>query len=181
MSSALYAKLLGKEWQMLAENIRLAHSVESEVRGHFCVTRGNGWFAQRLAGLARLPQANNSVEASLKIVTEGQSQRWERRFANETFTTKQWEGTHGQLVERFGQWELSFKIRVDAGNLLYEQFGAKICFAGLCISMPRACAPFVVAKEVSEGTRVIITVFVTLPLVGRLISYEGFLDMRGTT
>jgi hypothetical protein len=48
--------------------------------------------------------------------------------------------------------------------------------------MPRAFAPFVSAKETNGGrNQVLVSVFVTLPIIGLLISYEGHLNVEGDT
>ena len=119
------------------------------------------------------------ADTRLEIATDGDGERWERRFGGEVFTTKQWEGRSLQLVERFGRWELFFKLRVAGGALFYDQQAAKLCLGAWRLSIPRVCAPFVRAHEKSDGdARVLVSVLVTLPLVGRLIGYEGYLDVR---
>ena len=181
VNSVLYSRLLGDDWDMLAENIRLAHSTESAKRGRFRVTHGVSWLARRMAKWSRLPAAAEGVETCLEIITEGQTERWVRRFGSDDFTTRQWEGKNGLLIEQFGKWELAFKLRVADGKLFYDQHVAKLSICGARIGVPRMCAPLVVASEISDGKRVLVSVNVTLPLVGRLISYEGYLEMKGTS
>jgi Domain of unknown function (DUF4166) len=74
---------------------------------------------------------------------------------------------------------LHFKLRVKEGNLFYDQSCAKLCVGALHFPMPWGCAPRVFAKEIQDGAaRVLVTVMVTLPLVGLLISYEGYLNVK---
>jgi len=115
----------------------------------------------------------------LRIASEGSGQRWERHFDDETFTTKQW-ADGGRLVERFGTWELCFDLRVEAEALRYVQRGARLCLGKFRLRVPPAWAPLVSAKETGDGTeRVLVTVTVTLPVVGSLIAYDGYLDVGG--
>ena len=179
MSSKLYSEVLGKDWLALSESVRCAHSVGGEIKGVFRITYGTGWAAKKLARMSVLPQAADAADTQLKIFPEDAGERWERQFNGEAFTTKQWRGRDGFLVERFGEWELHFKLRVKEGNLFYDQSCAKLCVGALYFPMPRGCAPRVFAKEIQDGAaRVLVTVMVTLPLVGLLISYEGYLNVK---
>jgi hypothetical protein len=180
MKSVLYSELLGKDWLALSESVRCAHSVGREVNGVFRIMYGTGWAAKILARWSDLPQPADAADARLKILSEDAGERWERRFNCQAFATKQWRGKDGVLVERFREWELYFKLRVEEGNLFYDQSGAKLCVGALQIPMPHACAPHVFAKEIQDGAaRVLVAVKVTLPLVGLLIVYEGYLNVKG--
>jgi hypothetical protein len=180
MSSELYSQLLGKDWLALAENIRCAHSVGAELHGVFRISLGAGWVVKQLVCWSDLPPAAEAADTHLKIFSEDAGERWERRFDDKSFTTRQWKGKDGFLVERFGKWELHFKLYVKEGNLFYDQSGARLCLGALRIPMPLACAPRVSAKEMRDGVaRVLVSVTVTLPLVGQLISYDGYLNVKG--
>jgi Domain of unknown function (DUF4166) len=180
MSSRLYSEVLGKNWLALSENIRCAHSVGAERNGVFRIKYGTGWVAKRLARWSDLPLAVDAADTRLKIFSEDAGERWERQFDGKSFTTRQWKGKDGFIVERFGEWELHFKLRVKEGNLFYDQSRARLCLGALHIPMPLACAPRVSAKEMQDGAaRVLVSVMVTLPLIGLLISYEGYLNVKG--
>lgn len=181
MTSTLYSDVLGEDWLALAENIRCAHLTGKEMTGSFRITYGTGWMAKRLARLSNLPQEAGAADTRLKILPEDTGERWERHFDGQAFTTRQWKGRDGFLVERFGEWELHFKLRVQDGNLFYDQSRARLCLGAWHIPMPSACAPRVTAKEMPDGAaRVLVSVMVTLPFVGRLISYEGYLNVKGS-
>jgi len=116
----------------------------------------------------------------LRIDSERSGQRWERHFDDETFTTKQWADGSGRLVERFGAWELCFDLRVEEQSLRYVQRGARLWLGTFRLRVPLAWAPLVSAKETGDGPeRVLVTVNITLPLVGSLIAYDGHLDVGG--
>lgn len=104
-------------------------------------------------------------------------QRWERRFGEDSFTTRQWEEA-GLLVEHFAGWELCFVLRGEAGALRYQQCGARLRAGGWRQRMPLLAAPCVEALETAEGSqRVRVEVAVRLPIVGPLISYRGYLEV----
>jgi hypothetical protein len=179
MTSKLYSEVLGRDWPALAENIRCAHATGTEMNGVFRITYGMGWAAKQLARRSNLPQTAEAADTRLKIVAEDAGERWERQFDGKAFMTRQWKGKDGVLVERFGEWELRFKLRVQEGNLFYDQAGARLCLGALHIPMPLVCAPRVVAKETQDGAaRVRVSVRVTLPVVGLLIAYEGYLNVK---
>ena len=179
MNSELYPRVLGESWWTLAESVRRAHAIGRDRRGCFRVSHGASWLARRLVRWSGLPRAAGAAKVRLRIDSEGSGQRWERHFDDELFTTKQWtEGS--RLVERFGAWELRFDLRVEDEALRYVQRAARLCLGTLRLRVPLAWAPLVSAKETGDGPeRVLVTVTVTLPVVGSLIAYEGYLDVGG--
>jgi hypothetical protein len=178
MSSKLYSEVLGKDWLALSESVRCAHSV-GEKNGIFRITYGAGWVAKKLARWSDLPSAVDAADTRLNIFSEEAGERWERQFNGKAFTTRQWRGENGFLVERFGGWELHFKLIVKEGNLFYDLTYAKFRVGAFNFPMPRGCAPHVAAKEIQDGAaRVLVTVVVTLPVVGLLVSYEGYLNVK---
>jgi hypothetical protein len=180
--SELYQQVLGKDWLELAENIRCAHAVGTEIHGVFRITHGSGCVAKFLARCSHLPKATETADTHLMIFGDDSRERWERKFNGKIFATEQWKGKGGELVERFKEWELHFKLRAEDGNLFYDQFRAILCLGALRIPMPRTFAPLVFAKETNgNGTQVFVSVFVTLPFIGLLISYEGHLNVEGKT
>ena len=175
----LYARLLGDAWRELAEPVRALHSAGREIRGRFVVMHGKGRFARRLAKWSRLPAATKCAETRLKVVADGDRQRWERHFDAVSFVTTQWAGADGCLMERIRSWELSFRLRADDGALHYEQRRARFCLGPLRVWLP--WTPVVHASERLDGpSRVRVSVSVRLPLIGRLIAYDGWLDVEAS-
>lgn len=174
----LYPGILGKSWDELSGAIRSAHQPGGEKTGCFRVTHGTGFLARRLACLAKLPEMSESAEVVLTIHGGQGCETWERRFGAVRFTTVQW-SSEGCLVERFGVWELRFTLRVSDGALVYEQCAARLCLGALCLPVPLAFAPRVSAREeAGEMNQVRVSVSVSLPVFGRLIAYDGHLDVK---
>src|SRR6516162_2393570 len=136
MNSELYSQVLGKDWLALAEIIRCAHSVGREITGLFRITHGAGLAARLLARWSDLPQATDTAETRLTVISEGAWERWERRFDGKMFATRQWKDNDGNLVERYREWELFFKLRAEQGCLFYDQIAARLCVGTLRIPMP---------------------------------------------
>lgn len=180
-ASALYSQLIGVSWMNLDVRVRWAHTTGGEKRGQFRITQGDGWLAQWMIRESRLPKAASDAETRLKIIAGEAGERWERSFNGDTVTTQQWE-KDGRLVERFGSWELRFILRVEESALVYEQCGARLCVGRLRLVLPRACAPFVEAREWADNAgSVRVVVKVTLPVIGLLIAYDGHLFMETKT
>jgi hypothetical protein len=173
----LYPRILGESWDSLPEAVRSAHQLDSKKTGRFRVTHGQDFLTRRLARMAKLPSHTESANVVLKIRSTGSGEVWERRFDAHEFTTVQW-NSNGLLVERFGSWELQFALQIRGGALIYEQCGARLCLGPLSLPVPMAFAPRVSAREEASGTsRVRVFVTVSLPILGPLITYEGYLDV----
>ena len=173
----LYAGVLGASWGEVAAPVRSLHKPGAELCGVFRISRGAGRLARILARWSRLPAAATDAGTRLRIVEDGPCQRWDRSFAGVPMVSTQWAGSAGHLMERIGQWEFCFRLRVMDGALIYEQQHARFCLGPLRIPLP--CGPHVAAVESPDGpARVRISVEVHLPMAGKLIAYDGWLDVE---
>ena len=76
---------------------------------------------------------------------------------------------------------LEFRFHLDAsgGSLTYVQREAAFVFGPVRVRIPATWAPRVQAQEQPAGPkRVKVDVCVALPGVGRLIAYDGFIDVE---
>lgn len=175
--SALYRKLLGKGWGRLGESIRAAHRIDTRTRGIFIITHGNNRLARLFVRLSGLPKAGKRIETLLAITASDGIEEWQRHFDGQKLTTRQWAAQDGLLIEEFQGWELGFELREEDGALVYHQRRAHLRFGPLRLRVPLACAPRVRACErCIANHRTAVEVFVSLPLVGRLIGYQGELQ-----
>jgi hypothetical protein len=183
-ADGLYPRLLGPSWDALDEAVRRLHVAGSAVHiaGTFCVRHGMNRLARLLGRLARLPREGEAVDVQLLITPDEQGEEWRRSLAGQPLVSKQWEGPDGLLVEHIGSMELRFQLKVAGGGLVYHQERAALRLGPLRLPLPRCCAPRVAAHEMAahdpEGVHVCVTV--TMPLLGRFLSYEGRLTTLGT-
>jgi hypothetical protein len=79
---SLYRRLLGPAFDLMPPSLRNFHDVQTEWRGsaRFKITRGRGWLRNFLANAAGLPAAGEDVPLRLRIVAEGEGERWIREF-----------------------------------------------------------------------------------------------------
>lgn len=96
-----------------------------------------------------------------------------RSFGGKFVKTVQY-AARGKLYERLGFLELRFLLKVVDGNLHFQQTGAAIWLGVITIPLPKFLKPRVEAFERSVGAnRTRISVAVSLPVIGLLISYAG--------
>jgi hypothetical protein len=83
----------------------------------------------------------------------------------------------GVLVERMGIVEMRFRLDVAGGTLNYQTISAALRLVFLRVPLPRWLGPHVTARErgVGEMNQIHVSVEVSVPLLGRLISYGGIL------
>ncbi len=102
-----------------------------------------------------------------------------RAFDDVPFVTEQWCDSARWIVERWGNIELRFRLVPEADGIRYEQVGAALRLGLSRIPLPAMLAPRVKAVESAAGERAIrVRVVVSLPLLGRLIAYDGTVEVE---
>lgn len=175
--SGLYPKLLGDSWDCLHEALQRLHGSNAPVHavGVLRVCRGSNALARLLARLARLPAAGEAVDIQLQISTRGSGQEWRRMFAGRPLVSLQYERPEGLLGERIKILEMRFRLKVIEASLHYQSRSAALCLGALRVPLPRWISPRILAweKPVAQGEQIAVSVEVRLPLLGRLIAYDG--------
>ena len=176
--AGLYERLVGEGWGRLDEPVRRLHLC-ARGGGTFAVRRGEGRVARVLARLLGLPASGEAVPLLLSVEPHGGGERWRRNFAGREFVTVQGEHAGKLMAERTGPFEMLFRLSVEGGALAYRQEGAFLRIKGLRVRLPRLLAPRVEAWERAAEGGVSVSVRVTSPLTGPLISYEGLVRTEG--
>jgi hypothetical protein len=177
---ALYPRLLGAGWRELPAAVRSLH-IESgpvKARGQLKVSHGKNIFARLIVRLMGMPREAAQVETRLNIATIANGEEWLRFFGDHELVTQQWEAAGGLLVERMGLVELQFKLEIINGTLYYRQTGMVVNL-GLCsLPLPRWLVPATAAweKPGKHARETEISVQITAPIIGPLISYQGFME-----
>jgi hypothetical protein len=182
--SGLYLKLLGASWPDLDVAIRRLHDSGETVNavGVFQVRHGSNRLARALARLARLPAAGEAVDVRLQVSAREEGEEWRRTFALHPLVSLQSDLGAGLLVERMGIVEMRFRLAVAGGALSYQTVSAALRFGSLRVPLPHRLRPCVMAWEraVGDMNRIHVSVNVNLPLLGRLIAYDGILTQVET-
>jgi hypothetical protein len=79
----------------------------------------------------------------------------------------------GRVSERFGPMSMDLSLTPEGGRLVYRVEGWRLG----PISLPPALGPSTVAfEEVDAEGRFVFDVTISLPLVGRVVRYRGWLE-----
>jgi hypothetical protein len=176
LSPQLYAQLLGPAWERLAEPLRRARLEGQRLRlgGTFCVRRGESPLARLLARILRLPAAGEEVATTLTVSRTATGEKWMRSFAGAEMITTQTAAADDTMRERFGIIEIVCRLEANSDAIVYRQVGAALRLGVVRLPLPRRLWPVVEGIEKADGpatTRV--SVRVSVPLAGHLISYNG--------
>lgn len=177
---ALYPRLMGTAFQRLARAIQAAHKFDAGIvlEGRAIVTRSDRRLPNAIASLFRFPPAMTDVPVTVSMTRDGQDREvWRRKFSDHSFASTQEAGTgrsEGLLVERFGPLAFAMAVIEEEGSLRlvlrrWSAFG---------IPLPMRGAPRADAIEHAADGRFNFRVDIALPLVGRIVRYEGWLAPR---
>lgn len=182
MAMQLYQRIIGPAWPELHEPVRRFHLTNGEMHGLFDVQWGKSRFARWLTQLLRLPEAGKSLPTRLVVTPQGDGERWWRTFGTSDFITEQRE-LAGQLLEYSGPIQFLFQLEVVDGALVYYHRRSALRLGRLAAPLPRHLSLRIEAREWgrSDEPRVHGWVRVTAPLVGLLISYEGYIEISGAS
>lgn len=180
MQQSIYGRCLPDgAWERLPLAVRLAHLPEVVRHGLFCIERGRWFFMRWLASWMGLPPAAKCARGNVIIHSQEDRERWVRAFDDVPFVTEQWCDSARWIVERWGNIELRFRLVPEADGIRYEQVGAALRLGLSRIPLPAMLAPRVKAVESAAGERAIrVRVVVSLPLLGRLIAYDGTVEVE---
>jgi hypothetical protein len=130
-----------------------------------------------MARLARLPAAGEAVDVRLQVAAQEEGEEWRRTFAGRPLVSIQCDRGAGLLVERLGTVEMLLRLEVVGGALSYQTVTAALRLGFLRVPLPYRLSPYVTAweKAVGDTNQIHVSVDVTLPLMGRLIAYDGIL------
>lgn len=165
-----YRTLLGPAFDTLPPALRQFHDVTSEWRGHarFRITRGKGLSRNLVARLGGLPPAGDDVPVRLRIVAEGDGERWIREFGGHRLESVQ-RARGGLLAESFGPVTLGMRLVAEPPALRLEAVRAWL----FGVPWPRLLAPYGTGVEVGrdDGCAIVATAYA--PFLGELVRYEG--------
>lgn len=170
---SLYRRILGPRFDALPEVLRRFHGETSggNARGTLRVERGAGRLRNALASLAGFPRPGAEVPVRLRVVVEGDRERWVRHFGGHRLETVQW-ARGDLLMERAGPTSFSSALVIDGPCLSYDL--RRAWFAG--IPLPRWLAPSVEGHTIAGegGWRVVVRI--SAPALGELVRYEGWVE-----
>jgi hypothetical protein len=173
MTAPLYRRLLGPRFDELPPRVAELHDVTSISvwRGRADVERGRSLLSRLVATLFALPPAGRDQALEVTFTPDGGTELWARRFGDAVFRSLQYE-RRGLLRERVGPSTFVFALATSADGLALKLEGVR--FLGL--PLPGFLAPTVATFESEREGRYHFQVEASLPLLGRIVRYEGWLE-----
>jgi hypothetical protein len=163
---------LGGNFDRLADTVRRAHVGMVRLRGHARVKRG-GACANVLANIMGLPAASDRVNMTVEGDHLPDRMIWNRRFGDRKFESC-FQLRQGRLIESLGPFRLQLRPEARDGRLVYVL--ERVTLLGMPV--PHILAPALEAWEGERDGRYDFAVEVRLPFIGRLVRYEGLLDLH---
>lgn len=173
--ASLFARAIGPAFETLPEAIRVLHETpgRSVWRGRAMTEGASSPLAALVARLVGFPGGQADCEAEVRIDADGERSIWRRRIGGRTFSSVlSRPGDGGRIVERFGG--LSFRLRLtpEGDRLIYSVEGWRLG----PLPLPQALAPRTRTHEdVDAEGRFVFDVEISVPLIGRLVRYRGWL------
>jgi hypothetical protein len=171
----LYARVMQRRFAVLPAAVRRMHWVcgDSGASGEVTVARSRNPLANLVALVMGFPRAG-SHSLHVSFFERDGVECWTRHFGDRSFSSHLSEQA-GQLVERFGVLRFVFDLPSDDVGLTmrirrWSLFG---------LPLPLWLAPRSAAREWEEDGRFCFDVPISLPLIGLVVHYAGWLSPDG--
>ena len=173
----LFQQALGAAFFNLPASVRQLHAVRGRARyaGIATIERGSNPFARLCAGIAGLPKAMQGVPTTVEFVTDAKGETWRRDFGGVRMQSRL-AFKHGLLRERIGPLQFRHALLANAGAIWWRVAGVRLF--GL-FPLPAGWFKGVRCREREQDGRYEFLVEAGLPLIGRVIRYEGWLAPAG--
>lgn len=171
---ALFQQLLGPAFDSLPEAVRQLHSIRGRGihSGRATISRGTNPVANLFAMIAGLPATAKDVETTVEFIADQHAETWNRNFGGARMTSRL-TAHDGQLGERLGPLQFRFAIEVREAAIHWRTIGVRLF--GI-LPLPATWFADVHCREREHDGRYEFLVKASMPVIGRLIRYEGWLE-----
>lgn len=179
---SIYQQKLGEKFEHLPDRVQEFHSLDGPKhwRGGATISGGQGLFVKFVRALFGFPAPTDNIDVDVKVINgikdDIHFERWQRVFGDRPFHSVLSYERDGTFVERFGI--LRFKIGLDA-----DERGITMPVTDWSIgpiSLPLFLAPKSDTLEFQDTQgRFCFDVRVSLPIIGLLMHYQGWLEPIG--
>ncbi|MET1411500.1 DUF4166 domain-containing protein [Roseibium sp. HPY-6] len=175
-SQSLFRRALGHEFDKLPATVRALHSVvgKHDWIGEARVTRGSSVLGKLVCRLIGFPPESKQTPVSVTIERQQDAEIWHRDFGGKCFSstlTLRNDQSRGHVYERFGLMKFNIDLTFDGERLHFPVTRASL----LGIPLPGWLLPRSEATEFQDNGRFNFDVMVSLPGIGQLVRYQGFL------
>lgn len=174
MTPTVFQQALGAAFFRLPERVRALHSLRGRARyaGRCTIERGRNPVARLCAALAGLPPARQDVPTTVEFTCDPRRERWQRDFGGARMASTL-RFKDGLLRERLGPMQFRFALHANNGAIWWNVAGARLF--GL-LPLPAALFEGVRCREREHAQRYEFMVEAAMPVIGRIIRYEGWLE-----
>lgn len=168
-----YALAMGARFDALPATVRAVHATfrDGGFAGRARVARGRHPLARLAAWAFGFPPAAQDTPVHVRFSDEGAETAWIRDFGGRVFASRV-RVEDGLLVERFGPFNFGFELASELDGLSMRLKRWRLG----PLPLPRAFAPGGIAHERDADGRFTFDVPITLPLVGLVVRYRGWLE-----
>ena len=173
---SLFASAMGIEYRQLHLAVRAFHDLEGHVvlPGFVEVEGPANWMGRIMAALQGAPDKAARGDMTFVLDAGEQEQVWARRFPGATMRSTM-RLVDGLIVERMGPATMAFQLVAEGEQLVMKLRSMRF----LGIPCPAWLVPRIVAREHGQDGRLHFEVRATVPLIGRVAGYRGYLEIPG--
>ena len=178
--ASTFGRVLGAAFDGLPAPIRDLHAPRTVLHtsGTAEIDAATGLLARLVMALLGLPRPGRDVPVEVLFEPlPGARQAWRRRFGDRRYASIVWpheaDGA-GLLAERLGVFTLIYRLEVEPRGLVWRGRSCRI----LGMPAPDWLMPRILCIESADGGRFTFDIDVTMPLIGWLIRYRGWLCER---
>ncbi|KAF1686014.1 hypothetical protein B1992_09935 [Pseudoxanthomonas broegbernensis] len=174
MYPTVFQQVLRAPFFTLPDAVRALHSIRGRgtYAGRVDIQRGTNALARLCAAVAGLPPAMRDAPLRVEFTAGADAETWRRDFGGHPMASRL-RCRDGLLVERLGPLQFRFALHTAGGAVYWNAVGARLF--GIVPLPARLFAQVRCRERVHEG-RYQFLVEATLPLLGLLIRYEGWLQ-----
>jgi hypothetical protein len=172
----LYRRIAGEAFAKLPPAVQALHAFtgRAQYEGRAEIKGAANPLAALVAAVFAFPRAGKDVPVHVELEDRNGTEVWIRTFGGHKLRSTQAAGRgryDGLIVERFGPTAFGMAVVVEEGRLALVLRRWDI----LGVPLPRLPMPRVAASEHADDGRFHFSVDIGLPLLGRLVRYEGWL------
>ena len=170
----LFQQALGAAFFNLPESLRRLHGLRGTARyaGVATIERGRHPLARLCARIAGLPKAMRDAPTTVRFETDAKGETWRRDFGGTRMQSRlAFKG--GVLRERLGPLQFRYVLHAADGAIWWQVVGVNLLGV---LPLPAGWFAGVRCREREHEGRYEFLVEADLPLLGRIIRYEGCLE-----
>lgn len=171
-SASLFQQIMGDEFGKLDAALKRFHSLQGhyELEGRVQTDAPQTWAARLLALTMGTPRTASEGAVHFELQASPRAETWTRIFPAQVMRSTM--GARGAyLVEKLGPARLYFELQAVDGRFRMQL--QRLVFLG--IPCPGWLAPRIMAEEAGGGDRLHFLIEASVPLIGVVASYRGYL------